>query len=290
MWIEFPEQWIFGWEVMKFIDGVVDWIVISWDPFFSAVNIVILRGILVPFDRFLLLLPWWLVILSTGLVAWRAAGWKMGLVSAVLMGAMAVFGMLDLAMNTLAIVITATILCVAFGLPLGILGAKSDLFDRIQRPVLDMMQTLPSFVYLIPALMLFGLGKTPAVIATMIYAIPPIVRLSNLGIRQVDPQVIEAGQAFGATGWQTLRKIQIPLALPTILAGMNQTIMMALAMVVIASMIGAVTLGIPVLNGIARVEVGRGFVGGISIVFMAIILDRVTQGFAKTGETIRKSS
>jgi len=203
---------------------------------------------------------------------------------------MAVFGMLDLAMNTLAIVITATILCVAFGLPMGILGAKSDLFDRIQRPILDMMQTLPSFVYLIPALMLFGLGKTPAVIATMIYAIPPIIRLTNLGIRQVDPQVLEAGHAFGATGWQTLRKIQIPLALPTILAGMNQTIMMALAMVVIASMIGAVTLGIPVLNGIARVEVGRGFVGGISIVFMAIVLDRVTQGFAEPRETQRKSS
>ncbi len=289
MWLEFPEEWIFGWEIMSTIDGWVEWVVINWDPFFSAVNIFVLRGILVPFDKFLLLIPWWLVILATGLVSWRAVNWKLGLVSMVLMGLMAVFGMLDLAMNTLAIVITATILCVAIGLPLGILGAKSDLFDRIQRPILDMMQTLPSFVYLIPALMLFGLGKTPAVIATMIYAIPPIIRLTNLGIRQVDFQVMEAGQSFGATGWQILRKIQVPLAMPTILAGMNQTIMMALAMVVIASMIGAVTLGVPVLNGIARVEIGRGFIGGISIVFMAIILDRVTQGFAKPPETQRSS-
>ena len=290
MWLEFPEQWVYGWEIMKVIDRGVDWIVINWDPFFSAVNIFVLRGILVPFDHFLQLIPWWLIILATGLVSWRAAGWKTGLMAVVFMGLLSVFGMMALAMSTLAIVLTATILCVIVGLPLGIMGAKSDHFDRFLKPNLDMMQTLPSFVYLIPALMLFGMGKTPAVLATMIYAIPPIIRLTNLGIRQVDPQVVEAGQAFGATGWQTLRKVQIPLAMPTILAGLNQTIMMALAMVVIASMIGAVTLGVPVLEGISRIEVGRGFIGGISIVFMAIILDRVSQGFAKPRETNRESS
>jgi glycine betaine/proline transport system permease protein len=143
------------------------------------------------------------------------------------------------------------------------------------------MQTLPSFVYLIPALMLFGLGMTPAVMATMIYAIAPIIRLTNLGIRQVEPSVVEAGKAFGTTSWQLLRKVQVPLALPTILAGLNQTVMMALAMVVIASMIGAKGLGAEVLNGIARIEPGRGFIAGISIVFMAIILDRISQAFAR---------
>ena len=143
------------------------------------------------------------------------------------------------------------------------------------------MQTMPSFVYLIPVLMLFGLGKVPAVIATVIYALPPIIRLTNLGIRQVDYEVIEAGWAFGATRAQVLFKVQIPLALPTIMAGFNQTIMMALAMVVIASMIGAKGLGVEVLNGIARLEVGRGLMGGVGIVVMAIVLDRITQGLAK---------
>jgi glycine betaine/proline transport system permease protein len=143
------------------------------------------------------------------------------------------------------------------------------------------MQTLPSFVYLVPAIMLFGLGKTPAVMAVVIYSIPPIIRLTNLGIRQVDPEVVEAARSFGSTSRQILAKVQLPMALPTVMAGVNQTIMMALAMVVIASMIGAKGLGIEVLNGIARLEVGRGFMGGLGIVIMAIVIDRITQGFAK---------
>jgi glycine betaine/proline transport system permease protein len=194
---------------------------------------------------------------------------------------MSIMGLIDLVMMTLAITITSTLLCVTLGLPLGIAAAKSDRFDGILRPILDGMQTMPSFVYLIPALMLFGLGMTPAVMATLIYAIPPIIRLTNLGIRQVDPSVVEAGRAFGSTSGQLLFKVQIPLALPTILAGLNQTVMMALAMVVLASMIGASGLGVEVLNGLARVQPGRGFIAGISIVFMAIILDRVSQGFAR---------
>ena len=198
---------------------------------------------------------------------------------------MAFMGLIDLLMLTLAITLTATLLCVALGMPMGIVAARSDRFEGMLRPILDGMQTMPSFVYLIPALMLFGLGKTPAVMATLIYAIPPIIRLTNLGIRQVDSSVVEAAQSFGATPWQLLLKVQVPLALPTILAGMNQTVMMALAMVVIASMIGASGLGVEVLNGIARLEVGRGFIAGISIVFMAIILDRMSQGFAKRQPT-----
>jgi len=278
--LDFPEEWDFGWEVIKFIDGVLDWVVVNWDPFFSAINTGVLQ-VLLPFEKFLLLIPWWFFIILIGFIAWRAAGWKFGVIAVSFLLVMSFLGLYDLTMRTLAIVLAASLICVVFGLPLGIAAARSNRFDEILRPILDGMQTMPSFVYLIPALMLFGLGKTPAVMATTIYAIPPIIRLTNLGIRQADAAVVEAGRAFGATAWQLLRKIQIPLAMPTILAGLNQTIMMALAMVVIASMIGTKTLGTEVLNGIARVEVGRGFTGGIAIVFTAIILDRISQGFAR---------
>ncbi len=277
---DFPEQWVFGWEVIKVIDKAVDWAIINWDPFFTAIRTVVLF-ILIPFRDFLLWLPWWLVIAGTGLLGWRVVNRRFGVIAALFLVYMGFMGLLELAMLTLAITLTATLLCVVTGLPVGIIAAKSDRFEAFLRPILDGMQTMPSFVYLIPALMLFGLGMTPAVMATMIYAIPPIIRLTNLGIRQVDPSVVEAGKSFGATPWQLLRKVQIPLALPTILAGLNQTIMMALAMVVIASMIGAKGLGVEVLNGLARVEPGRGFIAGISIVFLAIILDRVSQEMAK---------
>ena len=278
--IDYPREWSLGWETIKIIDTAVDWVVIHWEPFFIGVRTVVL-GILIPFRDFLMWLPWWLVIIGTGLVAWRAVSWKFGIVALLFLGFMGIMGMIDLLMLTLAITLTSALLCVVIGLPVGIAAAKSDRFDNILRPILDGMQTMPSFVYLIPALMLFGLGMTPAVMATMIYAIPPIIRLTNLGIRQVDASVVEAGQAFGTTPLQLLTKIQIPLALPTVLAGLNQTVMMALAMVVLASMIGASGLGVEVLNGLARVEPGRGFIAGISIVFTAIILDRVSQGFAK---------
>ena len=285
MWFDFPEQWVFGWEVIKFIDQVVDWVVINFDPFFSAINIGVLRGILVPLEKFLLWFPWWVVIIVVGLLGWRIVSAKFAGVAVGFLVLMTILGLVDFAMMTLALTLTATLLCVAVGLPMGIIAAKSDRIDGLIRPILDGMQTMPSFVYLIPALMLFGLGKVPAVMATCIYAIPPIIRLTNLGIRQVEPSVVEAAQSFGATPWQLLRKVQVPLALPTILAGLNQTVMMALAMVVIASMIGAKGLGTEVLNGIARLEVGRGFIAGISIVFMAIILDRMSQGVAKRPPT-----
>jgi len=284
--IDFPKEWTFGWEVIKFIDGIVDWVVINWDPFFKVIRTIVL-GILIPFRNFLLWLPWWLVIIGTGLLAWRMVSAKFAGIATGFLVFMVFMGLIELLMMTLAITLTATLLCVVMGIPIGIIAAKSDRVENAIRPILDGMQTMPSFVYLIPALMLFGLGMTPAVMATLIYAIPPIVRLTNLGIRQVDAQVVEAGHAFGATPWQLLLKVQIPLALPTILAGMNQTIMMALAMVVLASMIGASGLGVEVLNGLARVEPGRGFIAGISIVFTAIILDRVSQGFARRPETRR---
>jgi glycine betaine/proline transport system permease protein len=264
---------------------VVDWIVVNWDPFFSAINIIVVRYILGPLEDFFLWLPWWSIIVITGLLAWQTAGAKIAGICVVFLGLMCIFGLIDLGSMTLAITLTSTLICVVFGLPLGIIAARSNRFDGILRPILDMMQTMPSFVYLIPALMLFGLGKTPAVMSTCIYAIPPIIRLTNLGIRQVDASVVEASRAFGATPWQLLRKVQVPLALPTILAGLNQTIMMALAMVVIASMIGAMGLGTEILRGINRIEVGRGILAGVSIVFMAIILDRISQGFARRPES-----
>jgi glycine betaine/proline transport system permease protein len=287
--IDFPKNWSFGWVIIKFIDNIIDWMVKNWDPFFSAINIIVVRGILGPLEDFFLWLPWWSIFIITGLVAWKTVSLKFAGISLILLGLMCLFGLIDLASMTLAITITSAFICVVIGLPLGIIAAKSNRFDGILRPMLDMMQTMPSFVYLIPALMLFGLGKTPAVMATCIYAIPPIIRLTSLGIRYVDAQVVEAGKAFGSTSWQLLTKVQVPLAMPNILAGLNQTVMMALAMVVIASMIGASGLGVEVLYGISRVEVGRGFLGGISIVFMAILLDRISQGFAGKPETQRST-
>ena len=282
--IDYPKEWNFRWEAIKWIDGIVDWVIINWDPFFVGVRTVVL-GILIPFRDFLLWLPWWLVIAGTGILAWRVVGARFGVIALLFLGFMAIMGLIDLLMLTLAITLTSALLCVVLGMPIGIAASKSNRFEAILRPVLDGMQTMPSFVYLIPALMLFGLGMTPAVMATSIYAIPPIIRLTSLGIRQVDASVIEASKSFGATAWQLLLKVQVPLALPTILAGLNQTVMMALAMVIIASMIGALGLGDEVLRGIARLEPGRGFIAGISIVFAAIILDRVSQGFAKRRET-----
>jgi|TARA_B100001971_G_C18187240_1_gene536387 glycine betaine/proline transport system permease protein len=282
--IDYPKEWDFRWEAIVWIDDIVEWVVINWSPFFEGIRSGVLF-ILLPFRDFLQWLPWWLVVAGTGLLTWRVVGKKFGVIALLFLVFMALMGLIDLLMLTLAITLTATLLCVLMGIPMGVAAAKSNRFDELLRPVLDGMQTMPSFVYLIPAIMLFGLGMTPAVVATVIYSIPPIIRFTNLGIRQVDASVVEASKSFGATPWQLLTKIQIPLALPTILAGMNQTVMMALAMVVIASLIGAQGLGAEVWTGIQRLEVGRGIIAGTSIVFTAIILDRVSQAFGRRWET-----
>jgi glycine betaine/proline transport system permease protein len=279
--INYPEEWVFNWQVTGVVDRAIDWLIVNGDPIFSAINIAILRGIMNPLEDFFLWLPWWSVILLTGLGAWFTAGKKFAFISLILIGLIAAMGLLDLACETLAIMLTSTIVCIVLGLPMGIIGALSNNFDKIQRPVLDTMQTMPTFVYLIPAVMLFGLGKVPAVIATVIYALPPIIRLTTLGIREVDAQLIEAARSFGATRSQILTGVQLPMALSSILAGLNQTIMMALGMVVIASMIGAGGLGVEIHKAITRLEVGRGFIAGTGIVFMAMILDRVSQGIAR---------
>jgi len=285
--LEFPDSWVIGPEISKWINSGTEWLIINLDSFFDAFKVPILF-LLKRMEFFLLWVPWWAIVIATGLLAWRLTSVRVGIFSTAAMLVMALLGLHDLAMMTLAMVLTSTVISVSLGLPLGILSAKYDRFEGLLRPLLDAMQTMPSFVYLIPALMLLGLGRVPAVAATVIYAIPPLIRLTSLGIRQVDPNVVEAARSFGASAKQILLNVQLPMALPSIMAGVNQTIMMALAMVVIASMIGAKGLGVEVFNGIARLDVGRGLMGGLGIVLLAIIMDRTTQGLARPRRARRK--
>lgn len=232
-------------------------------------------------------IPAEIITITIVFLAWRIAGKGVAVFSLLGFLYLGSVGLWDLGMQTLAIVLVATLFSVMVGIPVGILSAKYATVDKMVRPILDFMQTLPSFVYLIPAILLFGLGGVPAVISTFIFATPPCVRLTALGIRQVPTEVIEAAKAFGSTSSQMLFKVQLPLAIPTIMAGINQTIMLALSMAVIASMIGAPGLGNEVLSGISRVNVGQGLVGGLGIVVLAIMLDRITQGInekTKRGE------
>jgi glycine betaine/proline transport system permease protein len=266
------------------IDAIMDWLLNQFATLFDAIGHILLM-VLLHIERFFLWLPWWLAILLAGLASWWIMRkWWMGLIMAGLLVLIGSFGYWELAMMTLGLTTAAVVVSLAVGIPVGITMAKSDVVESIIRPILDAMQTMPSFVYLIPALMLFGLGKVPALFATLIYAIPPVIRLTNVGIRQVSPNVIEAARAFGASSRQILFEVQIPLAVPSIMVGINQTTMMALAMVVIASMIGARGLGLEVLLAINRIEVGRGFEAGISIVFLAIIIDRLTHALAARQE------
>jgi len=276
--LEFPE--FIQLPLAEWIDAFISWLLANFAGLFDAIGGGIL-AVLLNIERFLLWVPWFVVIILVGLLAWRALRlWWAGLLLAGFLIIIGAFGYWDLAMMTLAIVIASVIISLALGIPTGVLMARSDRVEAIFRPVLDAMQTMPSFVYLIPALMLFGLGKVPAVFATVIYAMPPVIRLTNVGIRQVSPSVIEAAQAFGSSARQVLFEVQVPLAIPSIMVGINQTTMMALAMVVIASMIGARTLGLEVLLAINRIEVGRGFEAGLSIVLLAIIIDRITHALA----------
>ncbi|MEQ8604240.1 MAG: proline/glycine betaine ABC transporter permease [Marivibrio sp.] len=224
-------------------------------------------------------LPWWLltgVLVALGL--WRVS-WRFGLFTLAAMLLVVGMGLWEETVSTLALVLSATFIALVIGIPIGIAMSRKDTLESAIRPILDLMQTLPPFVYLIPAAMFFGLGKVPGTIATIVFAMPPVVRLTNLGIRQVSEENVEAGLAFGCTDRQLLTKVQFPLALPTIMAGVNQTIMLALSMVVIASMIGAGGLGNTVLTGIQRLDVGLGFEGGLGVVVLAILLDRITQSF-----------
>ncbi|WP_018632624.1 ABC transporter permease [Neomegalonema perideroedes] len=265
-------------------DGVnqfVRYLIVNYGDGFEAVSNFILKILLFIETGLRDLHPAILLIVVFGLAWASSRHLLMAAGLTFLMWLIGCFGLWEQAMQTLAIVLVAVLISALIGLPLGVFSARSARFRAVLSPILDLMQTIPSFVYLIPAAMLFGLGKVPAVLATVIYAAPPLIRLTELGIRQVDAEVVEASRAFGATRWQMLRGVQLPLALPSIMAGLNQTMMMALAMVVIASMIGARGVGETVLLGLQRNDAGRGLIGGLVIVILAIVLDRITQNFGR---------
>ena len=222
-----------------------------------------------------------IIILIIGFLAYRYSGKTLAVFSVVTMILIGLMGLWEDTLTTLAMVLSAVLFCAIVGIPIGIAAGRSDRFEMIIRPILDAMQTTPSFVYLIPIVMLFSVGNVAGVLATIIFALPPIIRLTSLGLRQVHPELVEAAQAFGATNFQVLMRVQIPLAMASILAGLNQTIMMALSMVVIAAMIGAGGLGAPVILGLNTLDIGRAVTGGLGIVLMAIVLDRVTQSMAQ---------
>lgn len=275
----FPESLTFS--VANPINTWVDALVTRYGDLFRRISDSML-WLIVQLEGLLRMTPWWLLLIIVGLIAWHATR-KLGstLLIVGLLFLVGAVGLWDKLMQTLALMLVSTLISVLIGIPLGMLAARSNRLRAVLMPLLDVMQTLPSFVYLIPVLMLFGLGKVPAIFATVIYAAPPLIRLTDLGIRQVDREVMEAINAFGASRWQQLFGVQLPLALPSIMAGINQTTMMALSMVVIASMIGARGLGEDVLIGIQTLNVGRGLEAGLAIVILAVVIDRITQAYGR---------
>ena len=263
------------------IDGGFNWVVAEFGYQLEVAFLPVLymlKGI----EDFLLWLPWYITLAILAIVSHMATrSIKVTISTLSMMLILGLIGLWNPTMATIALMLTSTIIAVLLGIPIGILMSRSDRMQSITIPVLDIMQTMPIFVYLIPFVMLFGPGKIPALLATIVFAVPPVIRLTNLGIRQVDQEVMEAVTSFGATPRQRLFSVQIPLALPTIMAGINQTTMMALSMVVIASMIGAGGLGHQVLQGIQRLEVSRGLLAGLGIVFLAIIFDRIAQAYGR---------
>jgi len=284
----FPEAWNIHLRVP--IDNFQDWtirnqrshplFVLFFDPISDSIDFGIRR-----LEAFLLWLPWPVIIIATFLLGQAAGGLRVSLLSTIGLLFMGVIGLWDESMQTLALMGVSVIIALAIGVPLGIAASRYDKFETALRPLLDAMQTMPAFVYLIPVLLFFGIARVPSVIATVIYALPPAIRLTNLGIRQVSPATVEAARSFGSTRWQILTKVQIPLAMPTIMTGINQTIMMALGIVVIAALIGAGGLGREVLIALQRLRVGQGLEAGLAIVFMAIILDRISHGFSEQDTT-----
>ncbi|MCC2596023.1 ABC transporter permease subunit [Pusillimonas sp. MFBS29] len=270
------------WSVAAFVNQQLMDVVKNYGGFFRQASSFMLTTLLLPVERLLQAVPPWAFLLLVAALSWHATRKPIATVLYVvclyLIGAV---GLWDKLIQTFALVLVSTLVSIILGVPIGIIAARSRWLRRVLTPVLDVMQTLPSFVYLIPVLMLFGLGKVPALFATIIYAVPPLIRLTILGLRQVDRDVMEAAQAFGVTRWQMLIRVTLPLARPSIMAGINQTTMMALAMVVVASMIGARGLGEDVLAGIQTLDVGRGLQAGVAIVILAIVIDRITQAYGQ---------
>lgn len=276
----FPEQ--LKVDLTAPIDNFVKYINFKYSHIFNNLK-DILSATIIGIENILNMIPWWLTIILTMLAGKKTSGsWRNGIYFGSGLLAIGIFGYWSMMNETLAVVISSVILSLLLGLPLGILISTNKTSAAILRPLLDAMQTMPTFVYMIPAVMLLGPGKVPAVLATVVYAVVPVIRLTSHGIQQVDPEIVEAAVSFGSSRWQTLFKVQIPQALPTIMTGVNQTMMMAIAMVVTCAMIGANGLGMEVLIAINRTESGRGFIAGISIVIIAIIIDRLTQSIVKS--------
>jgi glycine betaine/proline transport system permease protein len=273
----------------KIIEQAVDWLVANYRPQFQAIKWPVektLNGI----DGLLQFVPPIVIIAAIFLIAWRMASWKVGIFGVITFLLIGFLGFWEDAMTTLAMVISAVIFCVVVGVPTGVIAARNDRFASFIRPVMDAMQTTPAFVYLVPVVMLFSIGTVAGVIATIIFSMPPIIRLTNLGIRQVPSDVLEAAKAFGSTANQILFKVQFPLAMPTIMAGLNQTIMLSLSMVVIAALIGAGGLGVPVFEGLNSLRVGLAAIGGLSIVLLAMVLDRITQSLGEPRRRVARGS
>lgn len=271
------------------VEKFVDFLAMNFDAFFDFIFIIsssMIKGL----EAGLLAIPWWLFIVIIFLIGWFFNNLYGGLLYAAFIFLIGSFDLWPETMTTISIVLISVILSLVIGIPLGVGMAFSKSMSRIMRPILDAMQTMPSFVYLIPVIFFFPLGNVPAVIATIIYALPPVIRLTELGIRSVDKEIVESAQSFGSSSSQMLMKVQLPQALPTIMAGINQTTMMALAMAVVGSMVGAQGLGERVLFAINRIDISLGFEAGISIVFLAIIIDRVTGGIANRLQKHRRDA
>lgn len=269
---------------LKSIDSAVRSFSVKYDAFFDVIT-KSLEKLVGTINKGLEFIPWPVVILFILIAIWRVSGKiSKGILYAALLFLIGISGLWILMLETLSIILASVFISLLLGFPIGIFVSSSNRADRIIRPILDTMQTMPVFVYLIPAMLFFGLGKPPAVIATTIYAIVPMIRLTNHGIRQIDKEVVEASLSFGSTKLQSLIKVQIPQALPTIMTGVNQTLMMAMSMVVTTSMIGASGLGMEVMLGVNRIEIGRGLVSGSAVVIIAVILDRLTQGMIRRSE------
>ena len=269
-----------GRDIGRFIDDVVDWLRDNLAGLFTAIKNV-LTWFLIGFEDGLLWLPWPAFMAIVGFVSWVMVSFRMAIFSVVALALVGTVGLWDSAMQTTSLIIVTVTLSIMIAVPFGVWASQSDRIDRVLRPILDAMQTMPSFVYLVPAIAFFSLGNVPAVIATLIYAVPPAVRLTNLGIRELPAETIEAAESFGTTPRQMLMRVKIPLAIPTIMAGVNQTTLMALSMVVIASLVGAGGLGADVNRGLGRIEPGNALLAGTAIVFLAIIVDRITQALAQ---------